>query len=126
MKAIVIDDDAVVRSLLTSVMKGRGYEVLSYPNPQECPLYTDKGCPCSYDKACPDVIITDFDMPFVNGIELLWKLKDVGCKCTNMALISGTWSEAYLKQMAPPGVVSFAKPFELDHIEKWLDETESR
>lgn len=121
MKVLIIDDDSMVLSFLVRLTQKRGYEVLSYSNPLNCPLNTPGPCPCTLDTQCPDIIITDFNMPYVNGIEFLTNLKRKGCKCANIALMSGTWAEADLKRISPPGITHFAKPFHLKQIEEWFD-----
>lgn len=121
MNAVILDDDPVIVSLLSRVLTQKGYEVSSYSSPISCPLYTEESCPCSWSGSCPDLIVTDYDMPTVNGIELVEHLKRKQCKCNNIAVISGSWSEHDLQKALPPGVSVFSKPFSLHRIRAWID-----
>lgn len=122
MNAVILDDDPVIRSLLTEVLNAEGYAVKSYSSPGKCPLYADPSCPCSLDGSCPDLIISDYDMPGVNGLEFVEHLRDKNCRCKNIAVLSGSWVEDDLRQAMPPGISVFSKPFTLKRVRAWLHE----
>lgn len=111
MKAMILDDDPVILSLLKNILGADGFEVAAYSSPSACPLLADESCPCSQKEMCPDLIISDYDMPAVNGLDFLGHLKRKKCKCNNIALISGGWNEQDLQVSLPPGVNAFSKPF---------------
>ena len=122
MNAVIIDDDSVIRSLLGKVLTERGYTVKAYSSPRGCPLYSEPTCPCSWKGPCPDLIVSDYDMPAVNGVEFVKHLKHKQCKCKNIALMSGNWTEPELQQAVPTGVNVFSKPIPLKRLWAWLDE----
>lgn len=125
MKAVIIDDDPSVRALLATTLHRRGYEVVVYHNPKECPLYSFDTCPCQADKPCPSIIISDFDMPNVNGVEFIEILRKRGCKCPNIALVSGSiFSGEELERASKLKIKFFAKPFHRSQINEWLDQIE--
>lgn len=126
MNAVILDDDPEVRRLLEIALNLNGYKVASYNNPLSCPIYTDELCPCSRIQACPDLIISDFDMPFVNGIQFLEKLKQKKCKCRSIAIISGSWMEQDLKKIVPAGVTVFSKPLHFQRFSEWLSEIKGK
>jgi CheY-like chemotaxis protein len=111
MKAMILEDDPVIRTLLGKVLSLDGYEVDSYSNPANCPLFADESCPCSQKGACPDLIISDYDMPTASGLDFSEHLKRKQCKCKNIAVISGGWDEDELQSVLPSGLSAFAKPF---------------
>ena len=111
MKAMIIDDDPAILSLLNKILVADGFKVAAYSSPSACPLLADESCPCSQKAICPDLIISDYDMPAVNGLDFLGHLKRKKCKCKNIALISGGWDEQDIKARLPPGVNAFSKPF---------------
>jgi len=124
-KAVVIDDDPAALLYVRHVLQRRGYEVLTFENPIHCPLYECDGCPCSLENRCPDLIISDFNMPGVNGVELLELSKKKGCRCRHFALISGNGlQEDNLLRIHKIGTRYFAKPLDLDEFHSWLDHIE--
>lgn len=124
MNAVILDDEPMVLALLRGVLGRRGYSVEAYSTPIRCPLYSAPGCPCEPQVPCPDVILTDFDMPLVNGIEFVEHLKMKGCKCRHIALISGLLTDATRLKAQPLGVTVFAKPFQLKGLTAWLADAE--
>lgn len=120
MKAVILDDDPMIQSLLVTVLNSEGYSVSSYSSPVECRLFTDPGCPCSMKGNCPDAIITDWDMPEFSGMEFVEKLKEKNCLCRNIAMISGFSREEDLLRDVPEGVKVFAKPFSVQRVRSWL------
>jgi len=39
-RAIVLDDEKIIRKMFSCIPSNRGYEVLSFEDPSKCPLYT--------------------------------------------------------------------------------------
>jgi FixJ family two-component response regulator len=125
MKAVILDDDPSMRSLLANIFHRRGYEVVSYSNPGECPIYSFKTCPCTMDQPCPCIIISDYEMPDVNGVEFIEALRNKGCTCPNIALISGSCIPLeVLGRAAKLKIKFFAKPFHRNQINDWLNQIE--
>ncbi|MEI6150247.1 MAG: response regulator [bacterium] len=125
MKVMILDDDPLILSLLVNIFHRRGYEVVTYSDPTLCPLYSRKAHPDHEDEMCPSVIISDYDMPFVNGVEFIETLRRNGCKCPHMALVSGSFPEPdNLDRVARLGVKFFAKPLHRNQITGWLDQIE--
>ena len=125
LRAVIIDDDPVELSYLRHILQRRGYEVQSYESPIKSPLYQGKKCPCSLDARCPDLIITDYSMPDVNGVELLEMSTKKGCHCRHLALIAGKGLlEGDLLRVAKFGTRYFLKPIDLDDFYPWLDRVE--
>lgn len=121
MNAVIVDDDPMVRTMLGHVLISAGFEVVSFSSPEKCTFYTESACPCSWRGACPDLIISDLDMPEVDGIRFIEQLKRKQCRCKHIAVISGSWPENELLQVVPQGVAVFSKPFAFDRLWNWLD-----
>jgi DNA-binding NtrC family response regulator len=65
---IVVDDDEMVREILSRQLKEQGYNVSVASDGQEAwDMVREKGC---------EVLITDLDMPRMTGQELITKVKD--------------------------------------------------
>ncbi len=93
LRAIVLDDDYVLRTLIDDVLKNRGYEVHCSSEPFFCPVYLDSKCPCPVEHYCTTIIITDINMPNMTGLEFIEHQKRMGCKIQNVADMSGRWTD---------------------------------
>lgn len=127
-RAFVLDDDQEIRSLITSILDKRGYEVLSFSEPRFCPVYLDGECPCPKNYTCADVFVSDNNMPNITGLEFVENQLRNDCKVIirNIALMSGAWTDDELNQAQRLGCKIFSKPFTIAEIERWLDECEKR
>ncbi len=67
MRALVVDDSSTMRKVLKSILVGAGFEVVeakSGSDALEC-----------LKQSCADVALFDWNMPEMNGIELLGKVR---------------------------------------------------
>ncbi|MCK5075308.1 MAG: response regulator, partial [Calditrichia bacterium] len=67
-KILIVEDEEVIRSIFHETFSAWGFEVDSAENGKEALKKTENE---SYN-----IIVTDLNMPFMNGIELMKKLKD--------------------------------------------------
>ncbi|ODS31231.1 MAG: two-component response regulator [Candidatus Scalindua rubra] len=123
-RAVVLDDEDVIRDLIYDILKKRGYEVYAFSEPFFCPTYLDSECPCPVEHICTTIIITDINMPNMTGLEFIEHQKGKGCKVQNVAVMSGSWTGDEIEHAKSLGCYMFNKPFKVDEIEKWLDECE--
>ncbi len=66
-KVLIADDEIHIIHVVAIKLKNNGFDVISASNGAE-----------AYDLACkesPDVIVTDYQMPFMTGLELIEKLR---------------------------------------------------
>lgn len=124
-KVLILDDDPFIVSLLVNIFHRRGCDVVTYSSPAACPLYSDATCECKQGEPCASVIVSDYDMPLVNGVEFLESLKKRGCRCAHTALASGSFpAQETMDRLAKLGIKFFAKPFHKDQIIDWLNQIE--
>ena len=72
------------------------------------------------------MIISDIDMPVVNGVDLLESAKIKGCQCRHLALISGKGlTDEGFTRMEKYGVRYFPKPLNRVAFYAWLEEVET-
>lgn len=114
MKILVVDDDPGILSLFKKVLTPQGYEVITAQNATE-----------GFELACetrPDILITDFEMPGENGLELIMKLWRTGYKPSQIrCLLMSGCEKAYIQQIcqaARPDLLSclLFKPFNLNEL----------
>jgi response regulator RpfG family c-di-GMP phosphodiesterase len=126
-RAVIIDDDIVIVALLRTYLQLRGYEVFSYREPRVCPVYDDDA-ECGLNRPCADIMLVDFNMARMNGIDLLNTQSARKCKLTpkNKALITGyadLLSQSIIDEMS---YAFFEKPLDFNLLAAWFDECEER
>jgi DNA-binding response OmpR family regulator len=123
-RAVIFEDDALIRFTLWKLFDDRGYEVFTFPEPGMCPLHVVRECPCPADTSCSDLIISDVNMAGTNGIDFVEGLIQKGCKQRRIALMSANFSEADLARASRLGCTQFSKPLAIEALIAWIDETE--
>lgn len=66
-KVLVVDDEIHIVHVVAIKLRNNGYEVTTASNGEE-----------AYELACeekPDIVVTDYQMPVMNGMELVEKLR---------------------------------------------------
>lgn len=127
-RAVIFDDEPTILTFFKLVFSTRGYEVLTYTDPVVCPIYAKNDAACSRKHACADVIITDYSMPRMNGLDLLKAQAAAGCKLTprNKALMSGYLDFDMIEEAKKLGCAVFDKPVDLNELEEWITGCEQR
>lgn len=122
MKVVVVDDDPSILLMVKHVLQSKGHTVLTYKTPLECPLYRAKPCPCEAATPCPDVIITDYNMPEVDGVTFINDVRKRGCQCLHSAIISSNGpTDSQLSRLAKYDTRFFIKPLDYRELFAWLD-----
>ncbi len=67
MKIYVVDDERIIRVSLADELRDAGYEVFEFANANSALM--------QMDGVKPNIVITDFKMPDINGIEFLERIK---------------------------------------------------
>jgi two-component system chemotaxis response regulator CheY len=68
-KALVVDDSKTIRIILGRILKELGYEVCEASNGKEALKVMES------EKATVDLVLADWNMPEMNGLELLKQLR---------------------------------------------------
>jgi len=126
MRVLLFEDNADLRSMLQSLLVENGWEVVDFMTPHDCPLRHSTGCMCEHSEVCSDVIVTDFEMPTVDGVTFLHDLVKVGCKVPYMAVFTGCEDSTKLQYAKDSGFVVFEKPRQLSELLAWLKGIESQ
>jgi len=98
-KMIVIDDDRDILDLVEAFFRPRSFEVLSFENPQDAVKEITQ-------HPDVDVIVTDWSLPNMNGLELTQKLKEAGVTAP-IILITARQSSELALQAVDAGAYDF-------------------
>jgi len=91
-KALVADDSRAVRMILTKTLKELGYEVCEAANGRQALEVMEA------EKAAVSLVLADWNMPEINGLELLKRLRQ-DPELSSLVVIMVT-TETELDQMA--------------------------
>lgn len=112
---LYVDDDANLLALESVRLRRLGYEVTTRPNAQVA-LKTLESSPEAYD-----LLITDYKMPGMNGVELAEELRDGGYEFP-MVLMSGYQGDLPAHEAHNAGInVILAKPVQNEELKAQLD-----
>ncbi len=117
-RIIIFDDDTMVLDILNDYFSLMSFEVQSFNQVILCPVCENTN---SCVNPCADIIITDFEMPRVNGIELLRHQAQRKCPINikNKAIMSGVLPDKYIDKMEGLADNFFKKPFSLSEVAAW-------
>jgi two-component system chemotaxis response regulator CheY len=108
-KVLYIDDSVSMRQMTSLILGGAGYEVVQASNGAE-----------GLEKLAPDIdlVITDFNMPGMNGIEVIRSIREGEVARSVPILMLTTESEAEKKQQGrEAGATAWmTKPFDKEGL----------
>lgn len=107
---LVVDDDPSVRVVVEIAGRRAGMRMLTFPD-------AESAWQAIVDGGTPLAIVTDFDMPGPNGIELAQRVRDAGLACP-VLLMTGRPREDFARCDVVRGVLG--KPFALGELTAWL------
>ena len=108
----IVDDEAVIRDALSLIVQAMGLSVKCFSSATEF-----LGFMAPYDLSRPTFVITDVQMPNINGIEFLKQLKTMNKELPVM-LMTGHGTTALKHQAEELGAVAFLeKPFQPAEIQ---------
>jgi DNA-binding NtrC family response regulator len=107
-KIMVVDDEAGIRALLSDALMEEGYNVTLAVNGMDSLR--------QLGKRRFDLLITDINMPKLNGLELIRMMKKRGRR-EKVILISGEpVDHTSLNKESMPVFAQLKKPFRVDHL----------
>lgn len=110
---LVIDDEAAQRDVLTGYLKKKGYTILSASSGKEGIEFT---------KSHPvDIILSDFKMPDLNGIEVLEQVKKINPEISFVIVTAYGTVENAVKAMRLGAFDYISKPVDLDELDLMIE-----
>lgn len=113
---LLVEDDDMVRGMITQMLKAIGYSVIPAATPEEALSLCEKG------DTTVDLVITDVVMPVMNGRELRDKLRVVK-PAIKVLFVSGYTSNVVVHHgILEEGVHFLQKPFSLNDLSRKVSE----
>jgi CheY-like chemotaxis protein len=110
---LVVDDEALVRNMVTTILQRKGYAVLAAVDGLDA-LALSRSYPGNID-----LVITDLDMPRLDGVELLKKLFEER-PGTRSIVMSGSERDIVIRDHVLPFL---SKPFDIEALLSKIRET---
>ncbi len=106
-KIIIVDDFSGVRSIVKESLSRRGYEVVEVDNASEALKL--------FNGTRVDLLITDFDMPDMNGAELVKRIRTMSQYIyTPVIILSGVRRDRIEDKIADLNIAAYVqKPFDV-------------
>ncbi|MDB5037961.1 MAG: response regulator [Bacteriovoracaceae bacterium] len=117
---LVVDDEPILVQFIVDVLKGMGFDQIDTSNNGENAYSL---CTAKMIQENPyDIIISDWRMPLMTGIELLEKIRKNGkLRNTAFVMITAVDDVTQIKQAAQSRVDQYIlKPFKAEELEKKL------
>jgi len=111
MRILVVDDDALFHKLAAAVLRDQSYELLHAMDGQQALA--------QFQEHRPDLILTDYQMPRMNGVELCRRIKALDPdRFIPMVMLTGEGEARLLQESLEAGVVEFlTKPVHPDELQ---------
>lgn len=108
---LIVDDDASITDALARVVKSMGYEAVTFSDPEEAANATGF-----------DVVITDFMMPHLSGVELLTRLKPKNPDAVRMLITAASDFKVAMKAVNEGEVFKLlSKPWTLAELRSAIE-----
>ena len=109
-KIVIVDDFTGIRSIVRETLIKKGYHVLEASGGKEALEF--------FNGTQIDLLITDFDMPDMNGAQLIAKIRDMTRYLyTPVIVLSGVKRDRVEEKIKDLNIAAYIqKPFEITHF----------
>lgn len=107
---MLVDDEAGIRNLLSDALVGEGFMVTQAKDGQDSLK--------QMRNRRFDLLITDINMPRLDGIGLLRKMKRAGRKEKVIIMTGEPFDQSPIKKEIPPVYIQLKKPFRMNQFLK--------
>lgn len=115
MKVLVVDDSASMRMIVKRTLKQAGYDNMEFSEAEDGAIAL-----ATIDDIAPHLVLCDWNMPNMNGIDFLKKIREAG-NAVKFGFVT-TESTAEMRAAAKDAGAQFlvAKPFTVESFQKAL------
>jgi len=107
-RILVVDDERSMREMLSILLEREGYEAVEAKNGQEALQF--------FETSLFDLVISDIQMPGLNGIELLARIKQLAPEIPVLMITAFATAEQAVDAIKLGAFHYFTKPFNNDEI----------
>lgn len=104
-----VDDEEMITTVVEAILASEGYQVRAFQDPKRALRAFTEASPK------PDLLITDFVMGEMNGMELIEACKKLVPELKTI-LLSGTVTEEFVRNLRAPPHKFLAKPFQAEQL----------
>jgi len=119
--AIVVDDSGVIRKCIRIALEKSGFQVADYPNGMAALRHLDQ-------EGCADLLVTDFRMPAIDGLQLTQRIRE-DARFDHMMVLMVTAETTPASEMGEPHLRPdevMLKPFDQVMFEQALKRMQAR
>lgn len=112
-EVLIVDDEKVVRDVLSDMLASMGYEVVTAGSGEEgLSLFLNNSF---------KLVLTDLDMPSMDGLTLACRIKE-NAPNTSVIIITGSEEEAVVEKLKKDGCVDSVvfKPFSYEELQNTI------
>jgi PleD family two-component response regulator len=80
LKVLIVDDERLIADTIAEILEAGGYEATA--------LYDGESALTHCQETCPEIVISDYVLPGINGLELAGKLREY-CPTARVFLLTG-------------------------------------
>lgn len=100
----IVDDDAPLRLALDNLIRSGGYRTILFPDAETFLGRQHEGA--------PDLLITDFQMPGMSGLDLIQTLRRHGSRIPIIMMTALAFDQLSLRAEAAGAFICLEKPFD--------------
>ena len=118
LRVLVVDDETSVRTLLSEVLQGQGYEVIVASSGEEAVELARK---------IPfEIVITDMRMPGISGVEVIQHVKNINSECCVIVITAYASVESAVEAIRRGAYDYITKPFNIATMRIIVDRAAER
>ena len=111
---VLIDDNETARDFIKSLLEDAGFTVIAFEFPKEALFYIKEF------KNAIDLVVTDFDMPGISGMEVIRAVKEMAPEL-KIIMASGNIAEEEKSEAVGLGAANvFKKPINIKEFLEFL------
>ncbi len=114
-RALVADDDTQMRELVVGLLEMDGFSVTQAKSGDEMIQVLQRESFAEFPDEAFDIIVTDLRMPGASGLEVLSRLRIVGC-ATPVIMVTAFPDETVRREAGLLNSMLLAKPFALESL----------